>query len=128
MTHTKKEEPPLDSEAAPAPVESQPQPRQPAKKTVVATKPSAAPSSNKGPDSLLYSDEVAIRAAIQAVRNDVDSTNWFYLYSGIVCDFPRCLVSFVKGKNNTIELLGTGSGDTDEMVSKLSVLRFPVEI
>ncbi|KAH3762080.1 actin binding protein [Pelomyxa schiedti] len=76
-----------------------------APRTTASTASTTTPSTNK--DSLILTDEPAIRAAIQSVRSDSDPTTW-------------ALVSFVKGKNNTIQLLGTGTSDTAELVSQLA--------
>jgi len=53
-----------------------------------------------------FEDESGIRAAIKAVRSDSDPTTW-------------CLITYTAEKSKVLKLLGTGTGNLDEMKGNL---------
>jgi len=53
-----------------------------------------------------FEDEAGIRAAIKSVRSDSDPTTW-------------CLITYTAEKSKTLKLLGTGTGNLDELKSHL---------
>eukprot|EP01130_Rhizamoeba_saxonica_P019044 TRINITY_DN9760_c0_g1_i1.p1 TRINITY_DN9760_c0_g1~~TRINITY_DN9760_c0_g1_i1.p1 ORF type:complete len:512 (-),score=156.17 TRINITY_DN9760_c0_g1_i1:65-1600(-) len=71
------------------------------------TSPRAAPAPTTNDSFIVLKNEEEIREHIQSVRDDNNDNDW-------------CLVTYEGARSNVIELVGSGNGGLDELITKLT--------